>query len=790
MSDVKGDAKTSAVERGSLRFRLKKSATDIGLRLKEGISGRYVLDEPSIKYKDDQKGDTGYEEDPRRLAYREYLPVKTLASIHEIVEPMARRGEPVVLWRLAVAEVDAVLAQYQTTLHQPSGTVLKFATLYGYVFISDDAFGANDDDLESGDTFVALPPDTKQYRYVLQSAIQRHEQTIRRLFGNNWVSSLKPDDPALEFQLYPIMEQSGRYLKIDDDDYEGDDDWGMYYLDNDDPILSNQIPYNELRKAHSRAMQRALLGLPVVLWTVNIDDLEEGLPIQAYCRTALKIDILNNQIVFGDNTNKNFDTELNLGILQLDLLIKDLHHIHAAFPANLNASEERADLATGSKQLISSAGVAAMSQAFSLASHDDQLIRYLRLYDAACGEDHNEQDTLEVILVNAVDKLSRQAAETAMTKAAKTAERDWQEKVIEDQAGKEDARIEAQGRISGMWTLSCDNDYGLDLISGDPLNSYSDWADIVTILSKTKDGWKKNCFRRADLIYMMQNRFLWKWIPWNSNDPSEGKADRDTVYYLIYPAFYVGQESLDLIKSRWPRWSVFRIEFVKKELVGTAHGISRVHGQVVEVHTLVPLKTREQMLIEQKIPLPPQQTIIVPLTRPGMTLTIPSPMSVTEIQKPRPPPPNMPNFRIPTHSFARPQFERKTRSTPAAPPVTTAPMPSHESKQPPPRPTDNTLYPAPVPSRPALSSSSVPPTTTSSAQTTTSSAQTTTSSQMDIDRTGGRHRSQQVYQRPPFTRNVKTMADRTGGWHRAQQLYRPPPFARYVKTMEKTKNRK
>jgi hypothetical protein len=142
---------------------------------------------------------------------------------------------------------------------------------------------------------------------------------------------------------------------------------------------------------------------------------------------------------------------------------------------------------------------------------------------------------------------------------------------------------------------------GVDPISQEPWSEFPDDADIVTL--RPEHGAENFCSVRSDLIKSMEESRVFRWEP-APRSPDTCCADQTVAFYR-HPsgAFWLDQKAMDLIKYERPssteqpvrRYSLFQVVFVRNQAVGTEFGFSRMHNQIVPIHTLEPLASTSNL---------------------------------------------------------------------------------------------------------------------------------------------------------------------------------------------------
>jgi hypothetical protein len=156
-----------------------------------------------------------------------------------------------------------------------------------------------------------------------------------------------------------------------------------------------------------------------------------------------------------------------------------------------------------------------------------------------------------------------------------------------------------RGRVGGAddWGSVCTN---VDPITLEGWNDVKLTEDVVTVRSEVGDS--NYCIRRADLIASMRANPVYKWLPSRASNPQFGRPDTSVVFYK-HPdlGVWIDGAGMRLLEQTTPRvYSLFQLEFVGKERVGTEVAISAIHGSIVDVYTLVPLASRAGYLAQVK----------------------------------------------------------------------------------------------------------------------------------------------------------------------------------------------
>jgi hypothetical protein len=145
-----------------------------------------------------------------------------------------------------------------------------------------------------------------------------------------------------------------------------------------------------------------------------------------------------------------------------------------------------------------------------------------------------------------------------------------------------------------MWTRACSNK--VDPITMDEWKEIADSEDVVSILPENGAvGQGGFCIRRKDLVTAMTSTIVWRWLPNDPSNPKYGQPDKNVPYFKLPQGEFVTQSSLVALKKGF---SLFQLESVGKQLVGTAHGVSQLHGDLVMIYRLQPILTRKEFVAE------------------------------------------------------------------------------------------------------------------------------------------------------------------------------------------------
>lgn len=142
------------------------------------------------------------------------------------------------------------------------------------------------------------------------------------------------------------------------------------------------------------------------------------------------------------------------------------------------------------------------------------------------------------------------------------------------------------------WGSVCSGDDPISMESWNDIK-IRDMPDVVTIRPEIGVSEKGLCTQREDLIRAMESNVVYRWIPNDPREPQYGAADRSKSFYKHPLGWWLDADSLRVIKQLRPRkYSLFQLQFVEEQLVGTEFGVSNLHGALVAVYTLVPLASQ------------------------------------------------------------------------------------------------------------------------------------------------------------------------------------------------------
>jgi hypothetical protein len=214
------------------------------------------------------------------------------------------------------------------------------------------------------------------------------------------------------------------------------------------------------------------------------------------------------------------------------------------------------------------------------------------------------EEVFDILIENAISAPFRVAKmmNTATKKITDTVKYIYLDEIAEFQKAKAaELKLELESPVTGAWAAYCSND--LEYLTREPMALIRNGEDIVSILppeSKLSVG--GFCYRRANLITMMIENVVYDW-------PRPADRTQDIVYRRVDPGFWVTDESLKLVESPNPKYSLFKLVPVGNVQVGTQSlVISAMHGTPTTIYHLDPLKTKTQVLEDIKSIKPPQSS--------------------------------------------------------------------------------------------------------------------------------------------------------------------------------------
>lgn len=136
-----------------------------------------------------------------------------------------------------------------------------------------------------------------------------------------------------------------------------------------------------------------------------------------------------------------------------------------------------------------------------------------------------------------------------------------------------------------------------DPITLEDWKDVKDGEDVVSVLPEAGGrGEGGYCMRRKDLAQTMESTVVWRWLPDDPDEPRYGRPDRDHPFYKGPYGLWLTPKSLAVLKQSDPQYSLFQLERIRKERLGTALAVSSLHGDEYDVYELRPIMTRSDWI--------------------------------------------------------------------------------------------------------------------------------------------------------------------------------------------------
>jgi hypothetical protein len=414
--------------------------------------------------------------------------------------------------------------------------------------------------VKSIDTTPETTDKRHKFRQELYNVTQRHSETDN---GN--------------LRLFPLMYQAGLKLKYQQPKFASDhnDNDGTYRvtfpantpgMKKREDLLTIYAPIEEMIKAHLDVVPMALHGHNIVLWQVLLHR-NKVATVNAVDAYLLNIDYVTNlatfHVRFNDPVSINLDAfmtnspELGSGYRALFTFTRD----NTTQP-NEKTTEIPPDVALSA--------VVAAARWFKSGT-DIQRVHSLLIRAFEEGAIGARRDDL----VRQIVKYSDDGAKSIIQRV-----------LIEEKFRVEEAKLESDSKSTGAWSSFCQNTN--DVITGDTIASIPDNADIVSLVPP-ESKLKGTCYRRSHLIQMMNNGIVYQW-------PRAALPEQDIMFHRVEPAYWVTHDSYKLVTQLQPLITEFQFKDLGVRRVGTAFGVSTMHGESQRIYELVPLKTRDTVL--------------------------------------------------------------------------------------------------------------------------------------------------------------------------------------------------